>query len=55
MMKKEYEKPEVVRMEFDYSKVMTTSGGGSRCAIAGMAVYFDNPTDVCVNYAPGDQ
>ena len=50
-MKKEYEKPVVERMEFDYSKVITTS---SRCIIGGMSATWNDPGNACTNAIAGD-
>ena len=53
-MKKEYEKPEVERMEFDYSRIITSSDTGS-CFIRGMAVTWNDTGDACQSQASGDQ
>lgn len=53
-MKKKYETPKVERMEFDYSKVITTSDFG-RCIIKGMSVSWGDTGAACTNQVAGDQ
>ena len=53
-MIKEYEKPKVERIEFDYSETITTSGGG-RCVIRGISVSWNNTGNACTNQVAGDQ
>lgn len=57
-MKKENETPRVEKLEFDYSDVISTSGGGSdtpKCLISGIGVTWSNQGSACSNQVPGDQ
>ena len=52
-MKKEYETPKVERMEFDYSKIVTSSDVG-RCFISSMTAYWNNTGSSCAVQVAGD-
>ena len=51
-MKKEYTTPKVEKMDFDYSKVIVTSG---RCFLGGMSVSWDEGGNKGSNSVAGDE
>ena len=54
-MRKEYEAPKAEKLEFDYSQVVTASGGDKdNCLIVGMRVTWRDTETGCQNSLAGD-